>query len=121
MPRAAGGVNKTKLIADYLKTDPSAKAAAIVQFLKEKHGVNVSPAYASTIKSKLKTKSGAGGKKKARRGRPPKSASAAKAAPASTGTTLSVDGLLAARDLVARAGGIAKAKAALELLAKLNG
>jgi hypothetical protein len=120
MPRAAGGVNKTKLIAEYLKSSADAKATAIVQYLKEKHGVTVSPAYASTIKSKLKTKSGAKKAGKARRGRPPKSA-AKPAAAASRTTTLSVEGLLAARDLVARAGGIDKAKAALELLARLNG
>lgn len=129
--RSAGGPNKSAAIRQYLDSNPEAKPREIVDALKAQ-GLEVTPAFVSTIKSK----SGGGtAAPKKRRGRPKAAAQAAAktttpraaAAPAAkrggaaTGDTVSVDGLIRAKKLAEELGGVDKVRAALAALEKITG
>ena len=127
--KKSGGPNKSAAIREYVTANPEAKPPEIVGAMKDQ-GIEVSPAFVSTIKSKTvgksATKTGrrAGRPKKA--GRPKGSTKAAvAAAPAtrsSTGQgTVSVDQLLKAKKLAGELGGVSQARAALEALEKIVG
>lgn len=117
------GVNKSQAIREYLVANPETKPIDVAKALSEK-GVDVSPAFVSQIKLKLKQ----GGGEPKRPGRRKKSAAAAAApraaaAPAAAAVTskesfLTAD-LLEAKKLVDKLGA-EKARAAVELLAKLS-
>lgn len=130
--RSAGGPNKSAAIREYLDNNPEAKPREIVDALKAQ-GVEVTPAFVSTIKSK----SGGGtAAPKKRRGRPKAAAQEAAApstpratsAPAAkrggglpAGDTVSVDGLIRAKKLAEELGGVDKVRAALAALEKITG
>ena len=100
------GVNKAKVIRDYAEANPTVGPKGIAAALTEQ-GINATPAYVSTIlalarKAKRKGKRGPG--------RP--------AAAAVGGDFLSV--LIKAKKLAEQLGGVDKAKAALDALAKLH-
>jgi hypothetical protein len=112
-----GGINVSAAIREYRNTHRKAKPKAIAQALAEEKGINVSPAYVSTILStdrrkKKKGKRGAAGDEVAvgRRGR----------RPASDKFDDVINDLQAARQLVEKLGSIDKARAALAALAKLQ-
>jgi hypothetical protein len=117
------GVNKSQAIREYLTANPDVKPIDVAKALSEK-GIDVSPAFVSQIKLKLKQGGGEpkrpGRRKKAAAA--PRAAAAAAAAPAaaagSKGGFQTAD-LLEAKKLVDKLGA-AKALAAVELLAKLS-
>jgi hypothetical protein len=106
--RRKGGPNKSQLIRDYAAANPNEGSQAIAAALKASHGISVTPAFVSTVKSNAKRK----GKKRGRKpGRP--------AAAANGGSKVSMDVLLAAKTFAQKLGGVDKAKAAMDTLAKL--
>ncbi|WP_164101753.1 hypothetical protein [Candidatus Laterigemmans baculatus] len=131
--RSAGGPNKSAAIRQYLDSNPEAKPREIVDALKEQ-GLEVTPAFVSTIKSK--SSGGGTSAPKKRRGRPkaaaqgaakttsPRTASAPatkRGAAAAGGDTVSVDGLIRAKKLAEELGGVDKVRAALAALEKITG
>lgn len=147
MAKRSGGPNKSAAIRDYLETNADAKPKEIVEHLKSQ-GMDVTPAFVSTIKSKLlssgQISAGSGGgaaktaakatkrrgrpkgaaKKATRRGRAPKAAApAATAAPAGRAASgnVSIDGIVLAKKLADQLGGVDKARAALAALEKITG
>lgn len=130
MAKRSEGPNKSAAIREYLDSNPAAKPREIVDALKAQ-GVEVTPAFVSTIKSK----SGGGAAPKKRRGRPARAAAAA-ATPARTrratsrpaagraaapSDSVSVDSLIRAKRLAEELGGVDKARAALSALEKITG
>lgn len=147
MAKRSGGPNKSAAIRDYLESNPNAKPKEIVEHLQSK-GMDVTPAFVSTIKSKLLSSgqlsagggsaaapaptkrrgrpkgAGAARKKVTRRGRAPKAAAAKTAAPAAAKApagSVSVDGIVLAKKLADQLGGVDKARAALAALEKITG
>jgi hypothetical protein len=98
-------VNKTQAILDYIKTARRAKPATVAAALAEK-GITVTPQYVSSIRSNKRRKKGKRGKE------------AAAAKPASDKVSLGT--LVQAKRLADQLGGVAKAKEALDALAKLQ-
>lgn len=125
MPKRSGGPNKSEAIRSYLEAHPEAKPKEIVEALKAQ-GIDVTPAFVSTIKSKSGVGGGGGRKKRARRktaAAAPQAAPAAARAPrggAAESETVSVASLVKAKQLIDDAGGIEKAKAALAALEKIS-
>lgn len=121
MAKKSGGPNKSEAIRDYVTANPNAKPREIVDALKAM-GLAVSPAFVSTIKSKMGAGTGKRGRRRATsksvtvRGRRPAAPTAAKAVSSSL-----LDDLITAKQLADKLGGIDKAKAALEALAKITG
>ncbi len=116
------GVNKSQAIREYLTANPDVKPIDVAKALSDK-GIDVSPAFVSQIKLKLKQ----GGGEPKRPGRRKKAAAAPRAAAApaapvaaagSKGGFQTAD-LLEAKKLVDKLGA-AKALAAVELLSKLS-
>jgi hypothetical protein len=103
--------NKSQAIRDYLATNPKAAATEIVAAL-AKMGIKVSPGLASNVKftSQSKRKKKAGEKTVVKRRRPGKRSA----------TELSLDDLLAAKQLANQLGGIGEARQALDTLEKLT-
>ena len=101
-------VNKTEEIKKALAATPDKKPKEISEVLTAK-GVEVSPAYVSTIKTNLKAKAEAP-KKKATKKRTPT------AAPASD---ITFEQLCMAKEMAQQFGGIEKAKATLAALSEL--
>lgn len=126
MAKRSDGPNKSAAIREYLDSNPDAKPREIVDALKAQ-GVDVTPAFVSTIKSK----SGAASAPKKRRGRPARAAAAPRtqrrtAKPAATraprsNDSVSVDSLIRAKKLAEELGGVEKARAALSALEKITG
>jgi hypothetical protein len=104
--KKASGVNKSKAIKDYLAEKPRTAPKDVAAALKEQ-GVDVTPAYVSTIKTSMK---------KRKRGRRKKAAAKA----AASGDQVSLAALLEAKKLVAKVGGVAQAKQAIAALAQLS-
>ncbi len=114
--------SKSGAIRAYLKRKPEAGPTAIVAALKKK-GISISPAHVSNVKARLRTSGGANGEAHvansngatangrggARRGRRP--------APQDV---VSLGSLLEAREFASRVGGVEKASALLDALAKLQ-
>lgn len=104
--KAKSEVNKSQAIRDYLAENNGAKAAAIVAGLAEK-GITVGTPLVYAILSK-------GGKKKRRKISRPKTTKS------SNGNgKVSLETLLAAKRMSEALGGVDKAKAALDVLARL--
>ena len=98
---AKPAVNKSKAIRDYQTKNPNAGPTAVAEAL-GKEGIEVTPAFVSTVKTLDKTKKKAGRKTKARVGE------------------LTVANLMQAKELAQALGGPERAKAALEALDKLQ-
>jgi hypothetical protein len=105
---AKGEVNKSKAIRDYVAANPKDGPKAVAVALGEQ-GIDVSAAFVSTVKSTAKRR------KKGRRVGRPRATKTAKA-----GATFTVSELLQAKKLSEEVGGIEKAKAAIDALAKLS-
>ena len=102
--KSADGVNKSELIRNYITTHKRAKRSAVVAAMAEQ-GIEVSAQFVSTVKGNMKKKRGG------RR---------AKAEIAASSDTFSLSTLVQAKRLAEQLGGVAKAKEALDALAKLN-
>ena len=104
MAKKRGGINLSEEIRKYVEANPNDKPKAISEGLAGK-GVKVTPVYVSTILSNERRKSG----KRKRRGRKPgrKATSNAHAS------------LILAKKLADQLGGVDKARAALDTLAKI--
>ena len=107
-PGAAAKVSKSKAIRDYMAAKPGVGPTAVAQAL-AKEGVKVSAAFVSTVKSMAKNK-----KPGRRVGRP------RGRKPAAAGDQFTVSELLQAKKLAEQMGGVEKAKAAIDALAKLS-
>lgn len=127
MPKRSGGPNKSEAIRKYLEANPEAKPKEIVEALKPE-GIEVTPAFVSTIKTKSGAAGGGGRKKRGRRkvaaAAAPEAAPAGAAAPrkraaARASDQVSVASLMKAKQLVDDAGGVENAKAALSALEKV--
>lgn len=120
--KKSGGPNKSAAIRDYVTANPEAKPPEIVGAMKQQ-GIEVSPAFVSTIKSKT-LGSGAKKKKGRKAGRPKGTAkTAGAAAPVAKSKSgqgnVSLDQLLKAKKLAGELGGVSQARAALEALEKI--
>jgi len=105
--KSKSGVNKSQAIRDYIAANPKSKPKEIVEALKGQ-GVEVTPAFVSTLRSNDKRKSGA---PRGRRGRRP--------AEAVNGSGLGIESLVQAKKLVDKMGGVGEARRALEALARI--
>lgn len=121
------GPAKSTLIREYMTANPSASPKEVAAAVTAQ-GVECTSEYVSTIKAMDKAKQKAG-KPKGKPGRPPGSgkkaaaaaeASAAPVAEAAPTGALSLDTLLAAKKLATALGGVANAKAVLDVLSKLG-
>jgi len=124
MAKKSGGPNKSAAIRDFFQNNPSAMPREAVEALKAQ-GISVTPAFVSTIKTKLSggKKRGRGRKKavaavteKGRRGRP-----AGKSVATRSSSDSIYQHLIIAKQMADKMGGIEKARAALEALAKITG
>lgn len=131
MAKKSGDLNKSASIREYLAANPAAKPREIVEALAAK-GVVVTPMFVSTIKSKAVAEGEI--KVTKRRGRPKGTVkgpvtrkAAAKAVTKGTkrsvaaGESVSIEGLVTAKELVAKLGGFEKARAVLSALEKITG
>ena len=100
-------VNKSAMIAEYLNANGDAPPSQIVAYLKE-NGIEATPAYVSTIKSSIRRKA-AGKSAPARR-----SSGGGRRGRPSGGGEVAFAMLAEAKRLADKAGGIEKAKAALD-------
>jgi uncharacterized protein YneF (UPF0154 family) len=116
---AAGGVNMSDAIRDFITANPSASRPEIRDTL-QAQGVPASNSLVNAVFMKVKK----GGGKSAKRGpgRPKAAAPAAArpAAPASSGGNMSAAELINAKQLVDQLGGIDKVRDALSLLEQLQ-
>jgi hypothetical protein len=129
MAKKSSGPNKSAAIRDYLGANKNAKPREIVTAMKEQ-GIDVTPQFVSTIKTKFVS---GGGKSPKRRGRPRKTAAAKKSVKrttvkkSSTGasagkvSTGAYDDLVVAKKLADQLGGVDQARAALAALEKITG
>lgn len=116
MAKKGKGPNKSTAIRDLVDANRDVSPAMISETLKAK-GIDVSPLYASSIKSSYLRKMGVGKRKKrGKAGRPAKS----KAAAATMSFGLSIETLVSAKRLADKMGGVDKAKEALDALARLQ-
>jgi hypothetical protein len=104
MAKKRGGTNLSEEIRKYVAANPKAKPKAVSAGLAEA-GVKVTPVYVSTILSNERRKSG----KRKRRGRKP----------GRPGTSDAHASLILAKKLADQLGGVNKARAALDTLAKI--
>ncbi|MDA0807842.1 MAG: hypothetical protein O2983_02030 [Planctomycetota bacterium] len=113
---AAGGVNMSEAIREYLKANPSAKRREVREAL-HAQGIAVSE---SLVNAKF-MEARKGGVKAVKRGPGrPKAAARPAAAPAFSGGNMSASELLNAKQLVDQLGGIDKVRDALALLEQLQ-
>lgn len=113
---AAGGVNMSDAIRDYIAANPTASRPEIRNAL-QAQGVAVSNSLVNAVFMKVKK----GGGKSAKRGRPGRPKAAPRAtAPASSGGNMSAAELINAKQLVDQLGGIGKVRDALALLEQLQ-
>jgi hypothetical protein len=101
--------NRSQAIRDFLANHPGASHSNIKEGL-AKNGIKVSDSLISAVKYK---KPRASGSKK--RGRGVKAAGASR-----NGDTISIDSLLAIKDLVRKAGGVAAAEKAIAVFKQLE-
>lgn len=118
---AAGGVNKSKAIRDYLAANPDATAKTIVPALKAQ-GVEVNSGYVAMIKSQAKSGPGKGKKKKAKASAKKATATpvAPKAARKSSANSLSAADVIAAKSFADQVGSVEQALKAIETLQQLR-
>lgn len=117
MAKKSGGPNKSQAIRDYYAAHPNAKPKEISAELK-KQGIDVTPAFISTIRStsmgkKKKTVKASSAKAA------PAAASAKASAPSKGSTNVSIESLIKAKSLVRDLGGIDAAMATLSALKRL--
>ena len=110
-------INKSKLIRDTKRDNPSLGPTDMSAMLKETHGVDINPAMISTVLSQDRIRGG----KPLRRGRPPKGSKKSDSAPKANSSSegLSIESLVQAKLLADKMGGIGEAKAALDALSRL--
>ena len=104
------GPNKSKLIREYMKSNPDKGPQAVADALKADHNVVVTPQFVSTIKSNDKrkgTSSGSGIRMANRRGA------------ATPNGSVSSEALFAAKKFIHQLGGVEKARAAVAMMAQL--
>ena len=120
MAKKSGGPNKSQAIRDYYAAHPNAKPKEISAELK-KAGVDVTPAFISTIRSTSMGKKKKTSKTNSAKAAPAKAASAKTSAKAAsqTGTSISIESLLKAKGMVKELGGIDAAIATLTALKRL--
>jgi hypothetical protein len=107
MAKRKSNVNKSAAIREYFAENPKAKPKAVVVALAEK-GVSVNAAFVSMIKTKMKKTGGLRGVRKVR------------AVLSRNGhSAITVADLLLAKEMANRLGGAARAREALDALAKL--
>lgn len=106
--KSVGGPNKSEAIRGYKRDNSSAGPKEIAEAL-TKDGIKVTSAFVSTVLSNDKRKTG---KPTGRRGRGPGRRPAVE-------STSSINQLIQAKKLVDTVGSVAKAREALEALAKL--
>ena len=106
-------VNKSQAIRDYIKANPDEGPTAVAAALNSSQGWDISAAYVSTIKNKMK-----GPSKSSRSSRSASRSRASSRSAAASG--VDAQSLMQAKELAKHAGGINEAKAALDLLAKLT-
>ena len=112
-------VNKTQEIKKALAATPDKKPKEISEALTAK-GVDVSPAYVSTIKTNLKAKTGAPKKKAVKKKVAAKTKATKKRAPKVTpATDIRFEQLKKAKEMAQQLGGVEKAKETLAALAQL--
>lgn len=104
--KAKSGSNKSAAIRDYKAANPAAGPKEIAEGL-EKSGVSVTPQFISTVLSNAKKKGGKVGKRGRKPGRPA-------AAPIGD-----LQQLIQVKKFVDQIGGVEKAKAAVDVLARL--
>ncbi len=129
MAKKSGGPNKSQAIREYYAANPKAKPMEVSEALKSQ-GVNVTPAFVSTIRSTSKKKKvGKPGRPagSTKRGPKPAAATVSKkrgrpagrtASPAAS-TNVSIDSLIKVKNMVESVGSIEEARAALSALEKL--
>jgi hypothetical protein len=105
-PAAKQTVNKSQAIRDYMKANPKASPKETSEALTQQ-GIKVTAAFVSTVKTQAKNKRQA--KKKA-----------APAAKPAISDKVSISTLVQAKKMAEQLGGVDKAKATLEALAKLQ-
>jgi hypothetical protein len=125
MAKKTSGPNKSQAIREYYGSNPEAKPKQVVEALAAQ-GIEVSPAFVSTIKSTSLTK---GTKRVAKRG--PRSVKAERevsvsrpsgrgpGAPKRSGNSVSIESLLKAKGMVKELGGIDNAINTLAALKRL--
>jgi hypothetical protein len=109
------GVNKTKAVAEYLKTNPKAKASEIADALTKK-GVKISAGHAANIKSKLKLR-----RARRKQATVAGSATAADSVPAIPANAITFDQIKKVSQTVKEIGGFAKLKELLEVIREVGG
>jgi hypothetical protein len=112
--KAAAGPNKSKAIRDYKSKNDGAGPKEIAEAL-GKDGVKVTPAFVSTVLSNDRRKAGKPGRRRRRGGR------RAVGRPAGGMGGSSFDRLVQAKRLADQMGGVDKARAALDALARILG
>ena len=117
MAKKSGGPNKSQAIRDYYAAHPNAKPKEISAELK-KAGVDVTPAFISTIRSTSIGKKKKTTKTNSAKASPAKAASA-KAPASKAGVSISIESLLKAKGMVKELGGIDAAIATLTALKRL--
>ena len=131
MAKKSSGPNKSQAIRQYYESNPNAKPMEVAAALKEQ-GIEVTPAFVSTIRSTSKKKKpGRPGRpsKASKRGRKPgvtakraaKStrSTSTRSTTSSTGGNVSIDSLIKVKQLVASVGGVDEARSALAALERL--
>jgi uncharacterized protein YneF (UPF0154 family) len=114
---AAGGVNMSDAIRDFITANPSASRPEIRDTL-QAQGVPVSNSLVNAVFIKVKKGGGKSGKR--RPGRPKAAPRAVPQVSASAGADMSASQLINAKQLVDQLGGIANVRAALSLLEQLQ-
>jgi hypothetical protein len=104
--RGKGGVNKTQAVKDLLAVNAAATPKEISKELASK-GIDASPGYVSTIKSKLKRSRG--GRRKGKKGRA-----------GGASDKISINSLIETKKFAEKIGGVGKLKAAIDALSKLG-
>lgn len=130
MAKKSSGPNKSQAIREYYESNPGAKPMEVSTALKAQ-GVDVTPAFVSTIRSTSKKKKvgrpgrPTGSTKRGRKaGRPAKASTKAVRSTSTSSAkkssdNVSIDSLLKAKQMVADVGSINEARSALAALEKL--
>lgn len=107
-------VSKTQMIKDAMAKHPDLGPKELAERLSAE-GMEISPAYVSTIKSSLKRKS-----KKRSGSKTNGSNNGSRPQQGGSGDLISVPALVKAQELVKQAGDVAKARKALDVIATLS-
>ena len=119
MAKKSSGPNKSQAIRDYYAAHPNAKPKEISQELK-KAGIDVTPAFISTIRSTSMGKKKKTVKSSSGRGATATRGNVGRPAAAKTSSKISIDSLIKAKSLVRELGGIDNVMATLSALKRLG-